>query len=163
MGLIVSALVAVAGLLGLFHALIATVLLTCIRADPNMALISPEMDMLLIVSCLILAWILAFLQKDIFALRHVGTRFYGREYNEHGYITTQWLVAGFPLLPIRSYVIAYQIKGISNPEFEYQRNAMEPVAGYFHWPQMLRTALISYGTMTWCLGCIWLMFIGPCL
>jgi hypothetical protein len=162
MGLIISALVA-AGLLGLFHALIATVLFTCIRADPNMSLISPEMDALVIFGCLFLAWILGFLQKDIFAFRYVGTRFYGREDTEHGYITTKWLVAGFPLLPIRSYVIAYQIRNISNPEFEYQRNMMEPVVGYFHWSQMLRTALISYGTIVWCLGYIWLMFIGPCL
>jgi hypothetical protein len=63
MGLIISALVAAAGLLGLFHALIATVLFACIRADPNMSLISPEMDTLVIFGCLFLAWILGFCRK----------------------------------------------------------------------------------------------------
>jgi len=163
MGLIIAALVAFGGFLALFHAFITVTLFTCIRADPNMALISPEADVMLILICLSIAWILGFFQKGVLAFRYVGTRFYGHEQKEQGYITTKWLVAGFPLLPIRSYIVAYRIKEISNPEFEYQKNIMQPVAGYFNWSQMLRTAFISYGVIFWCLGCLWVMFIAPCI
>ena len=154
---------AVGSALGLFHALVSVALLTCIRADPDMAIVTREMDAWIILACLSTAWILAFFQKGTFSLRHVGTRFYGRRQTHQGYITTKWLVALFPLLPIRSYVVAYRIKEESNPEYEFQQNAMQPVPGYFLWAQMARTALISYGTILWCLGCFWLMFIGPCI
>jgi len=163
MGLIIAALVAIGGFLAFFHALISVTLLTCVRADPNMALISPEMDMLLILICLASAWILGYFQKDAFSFRTLGTKFYGREYTEHGYIATKWLTAGFPLLPIRSYVIEYKINEVSNIEFEFQKNIMQPFEGYFHFPQMLRTTLISYGTILWCLGCLWVMFFGLCV
>lgn len=158
-----AALVAFGGFLGLFHALTAVARLTCIRVAPHLTLVSPEMDLLIILVCLASAWLLGYLKKDTFAVRTVGTRFYGREQTEQGYVATKWLTAGFPLLPIRSYVISYNIKEISNPEIEFQRNFMQPFEGYFHFPQMLRTAFISYATILWCLGCLWLMFIAGCI
>jgi hypothetical protein len=163
MGLIVAALVAFGGFLTIFHVIIMVTLFTCVRADPNMALISPEMDWGLILICLGSAWILGYFQKDAFTYHTMGTKFYGRWQTDQGYIATKWITVGFPLLPIRSYIISYNIKEISNPEIELQRNAMQPFKGYFQFPQMLRTALISYGTIIWCLGCLWLIFISPCL
>ena len=163
MGLMIAALVAVGAFLFFGHSLIAVTSLTCIHADPNMALLSPANDLLLILSCLSAAWVLGFFQKGAFAFRYIGMRFYGRASTDDGYITTKWLTAGFPIIPIRSYVVVYRIKETSGYEFEYQENAMWPVDGYFHWPQILRTALISYGTITWCLGCIWLMFFSSCI
>jgi len=163
MGLIIAALVAFGGFLGLFHAMVAVISLSCIRSVPDLNLVSPALDLLIILACLFIAWILGFFQQSVTAFRHVGTRFYGRKQTERGYITTKWLVAGFPLLPIRSYIILYSLQEISNAEYEYQQNILRPVAGYFDWAQMLRTAVISYGTIAWCLGCLWLMFMGPCI
>jgi len=161
-GLIISALVAVAGFLGLFHALTSVSYLTCIRADPNMALFSPDMDLLIIIVSLSVSWILGFFQSNASTFQHMGTHFYGREPTEQGYITTKWLVAGFPLLPIRSYIVLYEIADVSIYEYENQRNVMQPFEAYFYFPQMLRTALISYGTIIWCLGCVWLMLNSSC-
>jgi len=137
-------------------------MLTCVRVDPGMALISPDKDQLVIFACFSIAWLMALLQKGAFSFQGVGVRFYGRERIDDGYIATKWLTAGFPLLPIRSYVVAHTIHGASRGEFEYQENAMQPVEGYFHWPQILRTGLISYATISWCLGCLWLMFNSGC-
>jgi hypothetical protein len=163
MGLIIAALVAVAGLLALFHALISVTLFTCLHADPSIAAVSPEIDLLIIALCLCGAWVLGFFQPGVFAVRHLGTRFYGRRRTARGEIRTKWLVAGFPLLPIRSYCVAYPVAESYNPELEYEKPVMQPIMGYFYWPQMLRTAFISYGTIAWCLGCVWLMFMGPCI
>ena len=163
MGLIIAALVAFGGFLAFFHALITVALFTCVRADPSLALISPEMDLIVISICLVFAWILGYFQKDAFAFRTMGTKFYGHEQTEHGYIATKWLTAGFPLLPIRSYVIEYQIDDGFTMDIEFQKNTLRPFKGYFHIPQMLRTAFISYGTISWCLGCLWVMFISPCI
>jgi len=162
MGVIIAALVAFGGFLGLFHAIVGVVSLSCIQSVPDLHLVSPVMDLLIIAGCLLVAWLLGFYQRSVTAIRHVGTRFYGRKRIEQGYITTKWLVAGFPLLPIRSFVILYPLKQVANGEYEFQQNIMRPVDGYFEWAQMLRTALISYGTIAWCLGCLWLMFMGPC-
>jgi len=159
----IAALTALSGFLALFHVLIAVALLTCVRADPHMSLISPEMDILVILVGLACAWILGYFQKDAFSFRTLGTKFYGREPTEHGYIATKWLTAGFPLLPIRSYIIKYTIKDVYNIEFELQKNVKQPIKGYFYFPQMLRTALISYGTILWCLGCLWVMFNSGCI
>ena len=162
MGLIIAGLVAAGGFLFFFHALTGVATFTCVRVSSNMNLVSPEVDLLIILACLCAAWILGFLQKGAFSFRFVGLRFYGREEIDQGYITTKWLTAGFPILPIRSYVVAYRIKETFGYEFQYEENAMQPVEGYFHWPQMLRTALISYGTIAWCLGCLWLIFVAGC-
>jgi len=162
LGLIISILVAVAGFLGFFHILASISLLTCLRADPNMAFISPEMDLLIVVGSFSIAWILGFFQSDAFTFRHVGTHLYGRVLTEQGYITTKWLVAGFPLLPIRSYVVLYEIENATNYEYESQWNVTRPFKTYFYFPQILRTGLVSYGTIIWCLGCIWLMLNSSC-
>jgi len=164
MGLIIAALVTFAGGLGFIHALVAVTRLTCIPGgDLNMAMVSPEMDLLIIFICLAAAWILGYFQKGTFSFRSIGTRFYGRKQTEHGYIATKWLTVIIPLLPIRSYVIRYRIREISIVDFESQENAMDPFEGYFYFPQMLRTALISYGMILWCLGCLWLMFHSFCV
>ena len=163
MGLMIAVLAGFGGFLGFFHAMVAAINLSCIRSSPDLNLVSPEMDLFIILTCLAVAWILGYFQKGIFNFHQIGTRFYGREQTSQGTITTKWLVAGFPVLPIRSYIVVHRVKEISNYEFEYQQNAMQPVEGYFYWRQMLRTALISYGTMVWCLGCLWVMFMGPCV
>ena len=163
MGLIIAAFAAFGSFLALFHAFITVTLLTCVRADPNLAILSPDTDVLIAFLCLASAWLLGYFQKGTFSLRTFGTKFYGREPAEHGYIATKWLTAGFPILPIRSYVIEYAIKEVYNIEFELQRNVMRPHKFYFHFPQMLRTAFISYGTIFWCLGCLWLMFTAKCI
>lgn len=164
MELIIVALAVFGGGLGFLHALIATIQLTCIHSsDPNMAIVSPEVDMLIAAGCLSTAWILGYFQKDTFAFRNIGTRFYGHKQTEHGYIATKWLTVIIPLLPIRSYVIHYRVKEVSTLEFESQKNIMYPFEGYFYLPQILRTALISYGMIFWSLGCIWLMFASFCL
>lgn len=163
MGLIMVALVAFGGGLGLFHALVASITRTCIRSSPDLYLVSPVLDLLIVFVCLIFAWGIGYFQKGTFAFREIGTKFYGRAYTEDGYIiATKWLTAIIPLLPIRSYVIHYQVKGVSKFDFETQRNEMLPFKGYFYFPQMLRTAIISYGMILWCLGCLWLMFMAPC-
>jgi len=163
MGLIVSALAAVSGFLALFSSFSLIFRASCLPGDPDLALISPRADMLLVIACLALAWLIAFLQKDAFSLRYVGTMFYGREETDQGYVTTKWLTFVFPLLPVRSYLVTGQIKEISNNEIQFQRNRMENVEGLFHLPQVLRTAAISYGTLLWCSGCLWLMLNSTCL
>jgi len=163
LGWIISALVAFGSFLGFMHALVAVASLSCIRSAPGLNLVSPEADLLIIVTCLVLAWILGFFQRGVFAFRFFGTRFYGREETNQGYITTKWLVAGFPIIPIRSYIVVYQVEDIWKYEVEYQQSIMYPIAGYFDWSQMLRTAAVSYGTIVWCLGCVWLMFLDPCI
>jgi len=117
----------------------------------------------IIIICLALAWIIGFYQNGVFSFSRFGTRFYGRKETEQGYITTKWLVAGFPIIPIRSYIVVYQGEDIWKYETQYQQNIMYPIAGYYHWGQMLRTAAVSYGTIVWCLGCVWLMFLDPCI
>lgn len=164
MGLIISLLVAVAGFLGLFHALVAIPAKSCIDVAPDLYLISNEIDLLLIVACLLLAWCLGYLQKENFAFRQVGTRFYGHEQTDQGYIATKWLTFGFPLVPIRSYVVIYPIKEFSNLDFQFQRNVMQPTESYFHLPQVIKTAFISYGTLFWAWGSLWVMLnSGFCL
>jgi hypothetical protein len=163
MGLIISALAVFAGGLGFFHALVTVLKLTCVPVnDPNMAMVSPEMDLLLIIVCFAAAWILGYFQKGTFAFRSIGTKFYGHKETGQGYIATKWLTAIIPLLPIRSYVIHYRIREISAAELEVQENEMDPFEGYFYLPQMLRTAIISYGMVIWCLGCLWLIFAAHC-
>lgn len=160
--MIVAALVAAGSFLALFHVLISVTRFTCFGAT-NLNLISPEMDLLIILACLAIAWLLALSQAGVFAFKHVGTRFYGHEKTEEGEITTKWLVAGLPLLPIRSYLITYRTGETFIADLEYEKPFMQPLPGYFSWRQMLRTAFISYGMMVWCWGCLWLMFIGPCV
>jgi hypothetical protein len=162
MGLIVSALLAFAVFLGSFHLFVALTHFSCAPANIVTALISPRVDFLLVLICLMVAWVLAYFQKDIFTLRFIGTRFYGREQTSQGYITTKWLTVMFPILPVRSYLVVRQVKEITLAELEYQRLILQPVEGYFHLTQMLRTALISYATILWCLGCVWLMLVSTC-
>ena len=163
MGLIVSALLAIAGFLGMFSSFRVIAQTSCLRASPNLFLISPGMDLLVILVCLLAAWVIAFMQKDVFAFHYVGTRFYGRKQTDQGYVTTKWLVFLFPLLPIRSYIVDHRIGKISNLDIEFQRNPMRSVEGCFYLPQVLRTAFISYGTLLWCWGCLWLMLNSFCL
>ena len=162
--MIIAALVAVGAFLAGFHAIIAVSLFTCVRADPNMALLSPAMDGLLFFLSLAVAWVLGYFQGDAFSFHTFGTKFYGHEPTEHGYIATKWLTAAFPLLPVRSYiVITSTIQEVPHLEIERQKSLKEPFKGYFYVPQVLRTALISYGTILWCLGSLWLMFFAMCI
>jgi hypothetical protein len=163
MGLIVSALLLFAGFLGMFNSFRVIAQTSCLRASPNLYLISPGMDLLVIFTCLLAAWVIAFMQKNVFAFDYVGTRFYGRKQTDQGYITTKWLVFGFPLLPIRSYLVDSPSKEISCLKLEFQNNPMRAIEGYFYLPQVLRTAFISYGTLLWCWGCLWLMLNSSCL
>jgi hypothetical protein len=163
MGLIVSALLLFAGFLGMFNSFRVIAQTSCLRASPNLYLISPGVDLFVIFICLLAAWVIAFMQKNVFAFDYVGTRFYGRKQTDQGYITTKWLVFLFPLLPIRSYIVDHQIGKISNLDIEFQTNPMRSVEGCFYLPQVLRTAFISYGTLLWCWGCLWLMLNSSCL
>ena len=159
---IMIVLIAIGALLGFFHALIATITHACIRSAPDLYFVSLQMDLLIAGVCLGTAWLIGYFQKDTYAFRGIGTRFYGREETELGYIATKWVTAFLPLLPVRSYLVYYNLEEVSNFEYESQKNVMTPIKGYFHFRQMLRTALISYGTILWCLGCLWLMFMAPC-
>lgn len=163
MGLIVSALLAIAGFMGMFTSFRVIAQTSCLRARPNLFFISPRMDLLIILVCLFAAWMIAFLQKDVFDFHYVGTRFYGHKQTDQGYITTKWLVFLFPLLPIRSYILDHQIGKISNLDIKFQSSPMQSVEGCFYLPQVLRTAFISYGTFIWCWGCLWLMLSSFCL
>ena len=163
MGLIISGLMLVTGFLGFLNSFNVLAQTSCLRANPGLSIISPQMDLFIILVCLLIAWLIALLQKNSFSIRHVGTYFYGREKTNQGYITTKWLVFGFPILPVRSYNVLYKIKEVALPDIEYQRNAMQPIEGYLYLPQVFRTAAISYGTMLWCWGCLWIMFYPVCL
>ncbi|MEW6401622.1 MAG: hypothetical protein AB1649_07480 [Chloroflexota bacterium] len=162
MGLIIAALVAFAGFLAFMRLLITASLNSCIRADPNMALISPETDLALILICFAIAWILGYFQKNTFAFYNVGTKYYGRNQAEEGYIATKWITFLFPILPIRSYVVYYETQNGPALEFEIQKGFKRPFQGYFYFPQVFRIASISYGTIIWCWGCLWLMFAASC-
>lgn len=162
MKLIMIALVGVGSFLGFFHGLITAITHACIRSATDLYFVSPEMDLLIVCICLGAAWLIGYFQKDIFAFRGLGTKLYGHEKTEQGYISTKWLTAIIPLIPIRSYVIHYKLSEVSTLDFESQKNVMAPIGGYFHFSQMLRTALISYGMILWCLGCLWVMFMAPC-
>jgi hypothetical protein len=162
MRVIMVFLVGFGAFLGFFQGLIAAITHGCIRSDSDLFIVSPEMDLIITGVCLGIAWLIGYFQKDTFAFRGVGTKFYGRESIEQGYIATKWLAAIIPLLPIRSYIIHYKVNDFSKFDFETQKNVMIPVQGYFHFPQMFRTALISYGMILWSLACLWLMFMSPC-
>ncbi len=163
MGLIISALMAAAGFMAAISSLRVMAQISCLRASPDLFFISPSVDPVVILACLLAAWLLAFPQKNIFAFKYVGTRFYGRSQTDQGYITTKWLVVLFPILPIRSYIVYGQISKNFRPDIESQQDPARSKEGYFYLPQVFRTALISYGTMLWCWGCLWLMLNSACL
>jgi hypothetical protein len=162
MRLLLVLLAAFGAFLGFFHGLIAAITHGCIRSSSDLYIISPVLDLIITCVCLGMAWLIGYFQKDTFAFRQTGTKFYGREMTEEGYIATKWLTVIIPLLPIRSYIIHYNLNDFSKFDFESQQNAMTPVEGFFHFPQMVRTAAISYGMILWCLGCLWVMFMAPC-
>jgi len=164
MGLIISGLVVVGGFLGLLHALGAIPLKACIGVTPDISLISNEIDFLLIIVCFIIAWILGYVQKNTFSLSGIGTRLYGRETFEQGHITTKWLTCFFPLLPIRSYFVMDNAHEIYNLEEGNQHNALQPMETFLNLPQVLRTGFISYMTLFWGWGSLWVMLnSGFCL
>ena len=164
MGLIISGLVAVAGFLGLLHALVAIPLKACIGVAPDISLISKEADFLLIIASLIVSWILAYMQKSTFSYNGVGTRLYGHEVTEQGYITTKWLTCFFPLLPIRSYFVMDPAQEIYSYEGRTQRDILHPIDTFLYFPQVLRTGFISYMTLYWGWGSLWIMLnSGFCL
>ena len=162
MGIILSGLLAFAGFLGLFHAIAAIPIESCIYVAPNLYLISNEKDLLLIFVCLAIAWLLGYFQKGNFSIRHIGTNLYGREQTKDGFVATKWLTIVFPILPIRSYIILFQISEFDKYDIQNQQYALKPYKGYFYFPQVLRTALISYGTLLWCWGSLWVMLNSFC-
>ena len=164
MGLIISGLVAAGSFLGLMHALVAIPLKTCIKVVPDINLVSNEIDLLIIFACLFLAWFLGYVQKNTFSYNGVGTRLYGHETTEQGYITTKWLTCFFPLLPIRSYFIAIPAQEITSLDIENQYDALHPIDTFLYLPQVLRTGFISYMTLYWGWGSLWVMLnSGFCL
>jgi len=164
MGLIISGLVIVAGFLGLLHAMVAIPLKACIGVTPDISLISNEIDFLLIITCFIVAWILGYVQKNTFSCIGVGTRLYGREAFEQGYITTKWLTCFFPLLPIRSYFVMDSAREIYKLDEGNQHDALQPMEPFLNLTQVLRTGFISYMTLLWAWGSLWVMLnSGFCL
>lgn len=164
MGLIISGLVAVGSFVGLMHALVAIPLRSCIKVAPDISLISNEIDFLLIFVCLFLAWILSYLQRNTFSYNGIGTQFYGHETTKQGYITTKWLACVFPLLPIRSYFVANPMQEIDGLEVQGQQDVLQPLNTFLHLPQVLRTGFISYMTLYWGWGSLWIMLnAGFCL
>ena len=164
MGLIISGLVAVAGFLSLMHALVAIPLKSCIGVAPDISIISNEIDVLLILASLVLSWILGFKQKNIFSYNGVGTRLYGHAITEQGYITTKWLTCFFPLLPIRSYFVLDPAQEVYSLGEENQRDILQPMDFFLYLPQVLRTGFISYLTLYWGWGSLWVMLnSGFCL
>ena len=157
MGLIISGLVAVAGILGLMHALVAIPLKSCIGGVPDISLISNGMDFLIILGSLIFSWILGYLQKGTFSYNGIGTRLYGYEAAEQGYITTKWLTCVFPLLPIRSYFVMDTAQEICNRDEENQHDALQPMDTFLYLHQVLRTGFISYMALYWGWGSLWVM------
>jgi len=164
MGLIISGLVAIAGFLGLMHALVAIPLKSCIGVAPDISIISNEMDFLLILASLILSWILGFMQKNTFSYNGVGTQLYGHVTTEQGYITTKWLTCFFPLLPIRSYFVSNPAQEVTSLDIENQYDALQTIDTFLYLPQVLRTGFISYMTLYWAWGSLWVMLnSGFCL
>ena len=157
MGLIVSGLVAVASFLGLMHVLVAIPLNSCIGVVPDISLISNEIDFFLIFIILVLSWILGYMQKSTFSYNGIGTQLYGHETTEDGYITTKWLTCVFPLLPIRSYVVADATQGIINPEEQNRYDFLQPMDTFLYLPQVFRTGFISYMSLYWAWGSLWIM------
>jgi hypothetical protein len=154
---------AVAGFMAAFNSFRLMAQISCLRASPNLYLISPSMDLVVILACLFAAWLLANSQKNIFAFNYFGTRFYGRSRTDQGYITTKWLVAIFPVLPIRSYIVEQLVSQVNPSDIEFQRDPAHSLEGYVYLPQVIRTALISYGTIFWIWWCLWLMLNSNCL
>ena len=157
MGFIISGLVAVAGILVLMHALVAIPLKSCIGVVPDISLISNEIDFLIIFIVLVLSWILGYMQKSTFSYNGIGTQLYGHETTEDGYITTKWLTCVFPLLPIRSYVVAYATRGINDPEAQNQYDFLQTMDTFLYLPQVFRTGFISYMSLYWAWGSLWIM------
>lgn len=157
MGLMISGLVAVVGILGLLHVMVAIPLKSCIRVAPDISLISNEMDFLIILAGLILSWVLGHLQKNTYSYNGIGTRLYGREITEQGYITTKWLTCVFPLLPVRSYFVGFPIQENHSLEVQNQGDVLQPMEPFLYLPQVLRTGFISYMTLFWGWGSLWIM------
>jgi hypothetical protein len=164
MGLIVSALTAVGGFLLFFHGLQWLGQNSCVRAAEPLRLISGPMDALLIGLCFAAAWVLAYFRPDAFSFYSFGTKFYGREPVEGAHIATIWLTAFLPVLPVRSFLILHESErtGLPMVEVESASHILAPLDANFHWPQVLRTALISYGTTTWCAMCMWVILLSMC-
>jgi hypothetical protein len=157
MGLIISGLVAAGSFLGLMHALVAIPLKSCIKVAPDISLVSNEIDLLIIFACLVIAWILGYLQKNNFSYNGIGTQLYGHETTEDGYITTKWLTCFFPLLPIRSYIVMDSVQEIYNLGEEAQHDFLHPIDTFLYLPQILQTGFISYMTLYWGWGSLWVM------
>lgn len=154
---------ALAGFMAAFNSFRLLAQVSCLRASPHLFFISPSMDPVVILACLLAAWLLAVSQKNMFAFNYFGTRFYGRLQTDLGYITTKWLVALFPIVPVRSYYVDWQVGQDFPVDIESKRDPVRSFAGYLYPPQVIRTALISYGTMLWIWGCLWLMLNSDCL
>jgi len=154
---------AVAGFMAAFNSFRLMAQISCLRASPNLYFISPSMDLVVILACLLAAWLLANTQKNVFAFNYFGTRFYGRLQTDQGYIATKWLVVIFPVLPIRSYIVDRLDSQIYPSDIEFQRDPARLFEGYLYLPQVIRTSMISYGTMFWVWGCLWLMLNSDCL
>lgn len=161
MGLIIAALMAAGGFLLFMRGLAAIASLSCL-GDPGLNIVSAEVDQLLILACIGTAYLLSLVQRGALAVQGVGTRFYGRKPGQGGYVTTKWLMLLFPLLPIRSYQVATEIRESGTMEFESQEAVTTPIPGYFEWGQVFYTASVSYGTILWSAGCLWLMFHAAC-
>lgn len=154
---------AVAGFMAAFNSFRLMAQISCLRASPDLYFLSPSMDLVVILVCLLAAWLLASSQKNGFAFNYFGTRFYGRSQTDQGYMTTKWLVIVFPVLPIRSYISDRLVSQNNPSDIEFQRDPARSFEGYLYLPQVIRTALISYGTFFWIWGCLWLMLNSDCL
>ena len=69
---------------------------------------TPPIQMFLIaLACVVVSWVLARFQKDMFTVNGVGTKLFGRApaVDAKGYISTKWLALIIPLIPVRTYHI----------------------------------------------------------
>lgn len=75
--------------------------------------ISLLQNLFIAISSIVLSWILARFQKNMFTMNGSGTKLFGRipTSDKQGYISTKWLTLIIPLLPVRSYHIAGEYAG----------------------------------------------------
>jgi len=96
------------------------------------------------IACIVVSWIFARFQKNMFTVNGVGTKLFGRSPvpDSQGYISTKWLTLFIPLVPVRSYQIVGEYSN-SQDKTHYSMMPLERL----NWKQVretLKASIVGY-------------------
>lgn len=107
----------------------------CLIVSANEKIV-PLQNLFVAVASILLSWILARFQKNMFTMNGSGTKLFGRIPipGTQEYVATKWLTLIIPLLPVRSYRIAGEYAGPQEKTY-YSMNPLERL----DWRQVKQT------------------------